>query len=105
MMPMFIGADGCWLCGGSGFITTSEAARPITCGMCAGSGVADEVPGSAAEMVSAIAGMEGVERRSLTQEDCARINETEQIVIQCLRKIEADEAAQAGKTIDGGKCA
>ena len=100
-MPLYINGDQvCWLCGGSGQVTTGKAERPITCGMCAGSGVADEVPGSTAEMVSMIAGMPGIERRTLTQEDYARIDEMERIVIQCLLEIEEEDAqaAQAGQS-------
>jgi hypothetical protein len=57
VMPVFIGAggQGCWLCAGTGFITTGTKERRIVCGMCAGSGAADTVPGSVAEMVDMIA--------------------------------------------------
>ena len=100
-MPVFIGADGCWLCGGSGFITTGEAERPITCGMCAGSDAADEVPGSTAEMVSMIAGMPGVERIRLTEAEIdAAVAEYGPIIEAALREIEEEEAqaAQAGQS-------
>ena len=82
----------CWLCGGYGFTTTGDEERRITCGPCSGSGVTDEVPGSTAEMVSMIAAMPGIERRRLSKADLARIDEIEQVVIQCLLEIEAEES-------------
>ena len=98
-MPVHINDDQvCWLCGGCGFVTTGGAERPITCGMCAGSGVTDEVPGSAAEMVGMIAGMEGVERIRLTQADIdAAVAEYGPIIEAALREIEEEDAAQASQ--------
>ena len=74
--------------------------------MCADSGIADTVPGSVAEMVTAIAGMEGVERIRLTEADIdAAVTEYGPIIEAALRDIEAEDAAQAGQAIDGGQCA
>jgi hypothetical protein len=104
-MPVHISGDQvCWLCGGGGVVTTGEAARPIVCGMCDGSGVTDEVPGSAAEMVSMIAGMKGVERIRLTEADIdVAVAEYGPIIEAAMREIEEEDAAQAGQSSTPGE--
>lgn len=99
-MPLYIGQPNtcCWLCGGAGWITTGADERHLDCGMCAGSGVAHEVPSTVAEMVNAIAAMEeDVEHVTLTAAEIdAAVAEFGPVIEAALNQIGMEEA-QAGQ--------
>jgi len=82
----------CWLCTGGGVIRTGAEERLIVCGMYEGSGVSDTQPSSTAEMVDMLAGLPGIERRTLTAADIdAAVAEFGPIIEAALCQIEKEE--------------